>query len=138
MPKLEPLTRGGGVPICGQQEKNGLASTYSPRNGTPTKAEEQLLCQFVLKRMKKAWPGLSAVSQDSNCICKAPCTYFHPPSTTSPFLLPQSPSLSTIVVLLNFKLIVYCQCVDSENNSDFVQFQLSALKKILVGYSSSY
>ena len=61
MPKMKSLTRGrrGGVPICGEKQKNGLASTYSPRNGTPTKAEEQLLCQFVLRRIKNPghfWP----------------------------------------------------------------------------------
>ena len=82
--------------------------------------------------------GFSAVSQDSNCICTAPCAYFRPPSTTSPSLLSQSPSFSIIVVLLkclNFKLIVYCQCVHSENNSDCL---VLALKSFLVGYISSY
>ena len=93
--------------------------------GTPTKAKEQFLSQFVLRRIKnpgQVWPRdfCRTPMQDSNHICTAPC------APTSPFLLPQSPFLSIAVVLLkclNFKLFVYC---------------LLILKIILIYFSYSF
>ena len=101
--------QGEGCAICCEKERNGLTSTYSPRNGTLTKAEEQFLCQFEPRRIKKAWPVLTKGFLQS---AKTATIYTQPPVPKLvhlPYLtlLATTKPISVLLKCLNFKLLVY-------------------------------
>ena len=102
--------KGRGVPFVVKKERNGLTSTYSPRKRTLTKAEEQFLCQFVPRWIKKAWPVLTKGFLQS---AKTATIYTQPPVPKLvhlPYLtlLATTKPISVLLKCLNFKLIVYC------------------------------